>query len=192
MRATVHTSPLILLQGHHLVLNFSHFSVYTGETGKPCKSELLVFLSKLVVQPVPAQHWVYLRRSIVLKHQILWVIFFGRQVHTNRQNKLIQMAICFCSAAKLCLTLCDPRDFRIPGFPVLHHLPEFALFDGHWVSDAFQPSHPRSPPSSPALNLSQHQGLFQWVSPLHHVAKWPLRGKEWMHRCMNEFSWRCS
>ena len=41
----------------------------------------------------------------------------------------------------------------------------------HWVSDAIQPSHPLSSPSPPALNLSQHQGLFQWVSSLHEVAK---------------------
>ena len=41
----------------------------------------------------------------------------------------------------------------------------------HWVSDAIQPSHPLSSPSRPAFNLSQHQGLFQWVSSLHQVAK---------------------
>ena len=41
----------------------------------------------------------------------------------------------------------------------------------HWVSDTIQPSHPLSSPSPPALNLSQHQGLFQWVSSLQHVAK---------------------
>ena len=57
-----------------------------------------------------------------------------------------------------------------PGFPVLRHLPELAQIHIHWVSDAIQPSHPRSPPSSSALNLSQHQGLFQWVSS-HQVAK---------------------
>ena len=41
----------------------------------------------------------------------------------------------------------------------------------HWVGDAIQPSHPLSLPSPPALNLSQHQGLFQWVSSSHEVAK---------------------
>ena len=41
----------------------------------------------------------------------------------------------------------------------------------HWVSDAIQPSHPLSSPSPPAFNLSQHQGLFQWVSSSHQVAK---------------------
>ena len=67
--------------------------------------------------------------------------------------------------------LCDPIDCSKPGFPVLHHLLEFAQTHVHWVSDAIQPSHPLSPPSPSALNLSQHQGLFQWVSSSHQVAK---------------------
>ena len=58
-----------------------------------------------------------------------------------------------------------------PGLPVHHHLPEFTQTCVHWVSDAIQPSHPLSSPSPPALNLSQHQGLFQWVSSSHQVAK---------------------
>ena len=41
----------------------------------------------------------------------------------------------------------------------------------HWVSDAIQPSHPLSSPSPPTFNLSQYQGLFQWVSSSHQVAK---------------------
>jgi len=41
----------------------------------------------------------------------------------------------------------------------------------HWVSDAIQPSHPRSPPSLPAFNLFQHQGLVKWVNSSHQVAK---------------------
>ena len=51
-----------------------------------------------------------------------------------------------------------------PGFPVLHYLLEFIQTHVHWVGDAIQPSHPLSPPSPPALNLSQHQGLFQWIT----------------------------
>ena len=58
-----------------------------------------------------------------------------------------------------------------PGFPVLHYLPEFAQTHAHWVDDAIQPSHPLSPPFSPTLNLSQHQGLFQWVGSSHQVVK---------------------
>ena len=55
--------------------------------------------------------------------------------------------------------------------PVLHYPPEFAQTHVHWVSDAIQLSHPLSSPSPPVFNLSQHQGLFQWVGSWHQVAK---------------------
>ena len=50
-----------------------------------------------------------------------------------------------CSVAKSCLTCCDPMDCSMPCFPDLHHLPEFAQNNVHWVGDAIQPSHPLSP-----------------------------------------------
>ena len=71
----------------------------------------------------------------------------------------------------MCPILCDPIDCSTPGFPALHYLLDFAQTHVHSVGDAIQPSHPLSPPSPPALNLSQHQGLFQWVSSSHQVAK---------------------
>ena len=58
-----------------------------------------------------------------------------------------------------------------PGVPVLHYLPEFAQTHVHWVNDVIQQSHPLSSPSPPVLNLSQHQGLFQWATSLYQVAK---------------------
>ena len=58
-----------------------------------------------------------------------------------------------------------------PGLPVHHQLPEFTQTHVHWLGDAIQPSHPLSSPSPSAFNLSQHQGLFQWVSSSHQVAK---------------------
>ena len=63
-----------------------------------------------------------------------------------------------------CSVMSDSMDCSMPGFPVLHHLLEFAQTHVHWISDTIQPSHPLSFPSSPAFNLSQHWGLFQWVS----------------------------
>ena len=66
----------------------------------------------------------------------------------------------FSSVAQLCLTLCDPMDCSTPGFPVHHQLPELTQTHAHRVGDAIQPSHPLSSPSPPALNLSQHRGLF--------------------------------
>ena len=66
---------------------------------------------------------------------------------------------CCCSVTQLYPTLCNPMDCSMPGFPVLYHPPEFAQTHVHWVSDVIQPSHPLLPPF-PALNLSQHQGIF--------------------------------
>ena len=52
---------------------------------------------------------------------------------------------CCCSVAQSCLTLCNPMDCSMPGFPVLHYLEEFAQPHVHWVNDDIQPSHPLSP-----------------------------------------------
>ena len=67
------------------------------------------------------------------------------------------------SVAQSCLTLCNPMDCSMPGFPVHHWLPELAQTQVHWFGDGIQPSYPLSSPSS-AFNLSQPQSLFQWVS----------------------------
>ena len=79
--------------------------------------------------------------------------------------------IFFSSVSQSCLILCDFMDCSKPGFPVHHQLPELTQTHVHWVSDAIQPPHPLSSPSPPALNLSQHQGLFKWVTSLHQVSK---------------------
>ena len=76
----------------------------------------------------------------------------------------------FSSVAQSCPTPCDPMDCSTQGFPFLHYHLEFAQTHVHWVGDTIQPSHPLLSPS-PAFNLSQHQGLFQWVSSLHQAAK---------------------
>ena len=77
----------------------------------------------------------------------------------------------FSSVAQSCLTLCNTMDCSTPALSVHHKLPEFTQTHIHWVSDAIQSSHPLSSLSPPAFNLSQHQGLFQWVSSSHQVAK---------------------
>ena len=76
-----------------------------------------------------------------------------------------------CSVSQLCPTLCDPMDCSTPGFLVLHHLWELAQTHVHWVNDATQPCYPLSSPSPSSFNLSQHQGLFQWVGSSQWVAK---------------------
>ena len=85
--------------------------------------------------------------------------------------RAILICIQFSSVTQSCSTLCDPRNCSVPGLPVHYQLPESTQTHVHWVSDAIKPSHPLLSPSPPALNLSQHQGLFKWVSSLHHVAK---------------------
>ena len=83
------------------------------------------------------------------------------------------MYLRFTSAQFNCLVMSDygPVDCSMPGFPVHHQLPELTQTHVHWVGEAIQPSHPLSSASLPALNLSQHQGLFKWVSSSHQVVK---------------------
>ena len=77
----------------------------------------------------------------------------------------------FSSVTRSCPTLFDPMNPSTPGLPIHHQLLEFTQTHVHRVSDAIQPSNPLLSPSPPALNPSQHQGLFQWVSSSHEVAK---------------------
>ena len=79
----------------------------------------------------------------------------------------------FSSVTQSCPNLCNPMDYSTPGFPVHHQLPELAQTHDHGVGDAIQPSHPLSSPSPPAFNLSQHQGLFQWV--IKKFEKWQVQ-----------------
>ena len=81
------------------------------------------------------------------------------------------MSYQFSSFTQSCPTLWDPMDCSILGFPVLHQLPELSQTHVHRVGDAIQPSHLLSSPSPPTYNLSQHHGLFKWVSSSHRVAE---------------------
>ena len=93
------------------------------------------------------------------------------------QSLYLNNGLCcgFCSVSRSCLTLCNPVDCRMPGFPVHHQLLELAQSHVHWVSDAIQPSLPLSSPSPLAFNLSQHQCLFYWVGSSHQMTKyWSL------------------
>ena len=77
----------------------------------------------------------------------------------------------FSSVTQSCLTLCDPMNCSTPGLPVHHQLLESTQTHVHWVGDAIHPSHPLSSPSPPALNPSQHQGLFKCISSSNQVTK---------------------
>ena len=93
---------------------------------------------------------------------------------TSQYFKKFSCYMCYicmcCSVTQSYPTLCDPMDCITPGLPVPHQHPKFAQVHVHCISSAIQPSHPLTP-SSYALNLSQHQGLFQGVGCLHQVTK---------------------
>ena len=106
-------------------------------------------------------HVLGLEEPILLK-----LLYYPRQYTDSVQS--LSNCCCCCSVTKLYPTLWDPMDCSMPGFPVRHHLPEFAQVHAHWIG--VQSSH-ALPPSFPfAFNLSQHQGLFQWVGV--HI-RWP-------------------
>ena len=107
--------------------------------------------------------WVYLCLCNYINiHVSVWsfksLILFNKEVNLNVIGLYIMpifVQACCCSLAQLCLTLWNPMDCSIPGFPVLHHLPELPQTHAHWVSEVIKPSGPLLPPSPPAYNLSE-------------------------------------
>ena len=95
----------------------------------------------------------------------------GKPIWHSFLENTMRTSVQFNSVAQLYPTLCHPMNHSTLGLPVLHQILESTQTHVHWVGDAIQPSHPLLCPSPPALNLSQHQGLFQWVSCSHQVAK---------------------
>ena len=87
-----------------------------------------------------------------------------------RQNQVIPLGSVQFSHSVVSYSLW-PYGLQHARPPFHHQLQEFTQTHLHWVGDAIQPSHPPSSPSPPGFSLSQHQGLFQWVSSLHQVAK---------------------
>ena len=96
----------------------------------------------------------------------MWGSLIKRKLSYSHQGPMQ-----FSSVAQSCQILCDPMNFSTPGLPVHHQLLESTQTQIHCVGDDIQPSHPLSSPFAPALNPSQHQGLFKWVSSPHQVAK---------------------
>ena len=101
----------------------------------------------------------------------LQIYCFHRFVNFSFFFYLLKVKVQFSSVTQSCPTLCNPMDCSISGLPVHHQLLELTLTHVHRVGNAVQPSHFLSSPSPPAFNLSHHQGLFQWVSFSHQVAK---------------------
>ena len=125
-------------------------------------------------------------RKMVLKNLFFNKKNWGNNGETDTENRLMDMVrreervrgmgrvtwkLTFSLVTQSCPTLCDPMNCSTPGLPVHHQLPEFTQTHVYLVGDTIQPSHPLSSPSSPTFNPSQQQGLFQWVSSSHQVAK---------------------
>ena len=116
----------------------------------------------------PLNIWVM---SIKIYKKMYHLILCMLPAHRVWRHRCYFTSIQFSSVAQSCLTLCDPIDCSMPGLHVHHRLLELSQTHAHWVGDAIQPFHPLSSPSVPTFNLSQHQGLFKWVSSSHQVAK---------------------
>ena len=97
-----------------------------------------------------------------------WILFFSPRI----------IMVCCCSGAQSCPTLCEvehnppprPATTAACQASLSFTISQLAQTHVHWVGDAIQLSHPLSPSSLPALNLPQHQGLFQWVGSSNQVA----------------------
>ena len=137
------------------------------------KTQMCIHLSNHVSQFTYLAYivmWVHPLHVVVLLYTVLffWYLFLCIICVKSIIN-LLQYSHCLVSQS--CSTFYHPMDCSTPGFPVLHHLLEFAQTHVHRVGDAIQSSHPLSPTSPLAFSLSQHQGLFQWVSSSNQVAK---------------------
>ena len=115
------------------------------------------------------------------KYCILMNIWNLQRWHQRSHVSSVQ----FSSVPQSCPTLCNLRDCTTPGFPLHHQLPELTQTHVHQVGDAIHPSHPLSSLSPPAFNLSQHQGLFKWVSSSHQEAKVGARQQR-RNRCKEQ------
>ena len=121
----------------------------------------------------------YLWNCIIIGEAFIKMVMSRTLVMSSRALHLVLTMVAFLSiwimsgkvSLQSCPTLCDPMDYSMPGLPVHHQLPEFTQTHVHSVRDAIQPSHPLSSPSPPTFNLSQHQGLFKWISSSHQVGK---------------------
>ena len=125
--------------------------------------------SKLYYQNIPLVDFCNFRTNFFLIFNEYKMYLEGCQ-NIKIQNRNVLLGIISVQSLS-CVQLCDSMDFSKPGFLVYHQLPELTQTHVHWVGDAIQPSHPLSSPSPPAFSHSQHQGLFQWVSSSHQVAK---------------------
>ena len=155
--------------------NYLLFTIGSSVPNTPpvswCASKRLRIKTNVESSPSFATYPVALGWTITL-----FLMSFNVRIHKNEVMITsswmnLSRSYQFSSVTQSCPTLCDPMNCSTPRLPVHHHLPEFTQTHVHQVHDTIQPSHPRSSPSPPASNLSQHQSLFQWVNSSHEVSK---------------------
>ena len=139
-----------------------------------CESDQKKCLREKRVKPKMklAFPWTFLKaiRTRKLNYSIL-LMYKCCSDYLEMKNLKQVLKVQFSSVTQSGPTLYDPMNHSTPGLSIHHQLPESTQTHVHWVDDAIQLSYPLSSPSPPALNLSQHQGLYQWVSSSHQVAK---------------------
>ena len=102
-----------------------------------------------------------------MNHSKIFLDLSPQAKETKAKINSVQLS----SVAQPCPILYNPMDCSMPGFSVHHQLQEPTKTHVNWANDAIQPSHPLLSPSPPAFNISQHHGLFQWVSSSHQVTQ---------------------
>ena len=157
--------------------NFSIFSTWQHNTGQSPQNRSIS----------QVQGWIKWPEVCVIS--VFWFFLFSNLIWQSDDGCLFTSSFCFsaylargdiCEQTRenrssvqslSCVQLFATMNRSMPGLPVYHQLPEFTQTHVHWIGDAIQPSHPLPFPSPPALNLSQHQGLYKWVSSSHQVAR---------------------
>ena len=158
------------LQGNSVVQSFSHVRLCDPMDSEPIArvQSTLRFTENSYFEPQLGERgYNHPKSSLYLQRHMQSSPLFYQVVQARLSATKIIVALV---QPLGCIWLCNLMNCSTPGFPVLHYLPELAQTHVHWVNDTIQPSHPLLP-LSPAFNLSQHQGLFPWVSPSHQTAK---------------------
>ena len=135
------------------------------------KQTVLIYLWFHRISLWEARYQFPIHQNNIWKFYIIFGQYKNRSTTISCELSMRSLCLQFSSVAQSCLKICNPMNRSMPGLPIHHQLLESTQTHAHWVGEAFQPSHPLSSPSPPALNLSQHQGLFKWVSFSHQVAK---------------------
>ena len=147
----------------HIFKNFPQFAAIHTVKGSSIvsKAEVDVFLEFLCFFCDPMNVGNLISGSSAFSKSSLYIWKFSVHVPLKLSLKDFEHCLQFSSVAQSCPTLCDLMNCSKPGLPVHHQLSEFTQTHVHLVSDAIPPSHLLSSPFPPALNLSQHRGLFK-------------------------------